>query len=151
MHDTNRHNFGKLLEDVLFDKLKKLGIIQRISHEDILKRQWGWRAASVDYMLELNNFMILVQCKWRRSRRRENKGINNFLESIKFIQDRHEKPLLFGMWVSRINPFDDNVEVLNSHNIYCVSDYDSIDWLAEKSVDLLVSKLSNLAESQTLI
>lgn len=142
MYDTNRHNFGKVLEDVLFEKLQNIGVLQKIEHEDILKRKWGWRAASVDYMLELDNFIILIQCKWRRSRRRENKGISNFLESVQYIKNIYKgKEVLFGMWISRINPFDDNVQTLWTHNIVCVSEYDSIDWLVEKSIQMLTHKL----------
>jgi hypothetical protein len=137
----NGLNFGKHLEDKLFEKLVALGYIETIANEEKLKRQWGWQAASVDYLLEVCGMVIPIQCKWRRSRRRENKGINNFLGSIKYLTEKQEKVVLFGLWVSRVIPFDDNREVLYGKHIFVVSDFNSIDWLVEKAITIIEDKL----------
>jgi len=145
-HDTNVNNFGKLLEDKLYEKLVEIddhGMFKQIVHEDKLKQCWGWQAASVDYLVDLGDWgIILIQCKWRRSRRRENKAIYNFLESVRYITNKVGKDVLFGMWISRIGPFDDNVETLAGNKIHCVSDYDSIEWLVEKTARTLTELLT---------
>lgn len=139
--NTNAFNFGKHLEEKLYERLLELGYFQTIADEEHLKRLWGWKAASVDYLLEISGMVIMIQCKWRRSRRRENKGINNFLGSVEYIKNKNDKPLLFGLWISRVDPFEDNIEVLNNKHIICVSEFNSIDWLVDKAISTLRSKL----------
>lgn len=139
--NTNVYNHGKDLEDKLYQRLVKIGCLTAICDEENLKRRWGWKAASVDYLIEVNGMSIPIQCKWRKSRRREDKGIYNFLYSIDYLKTKDMKPVLFGLWVSRVDPFDDNRLVLHDRQILCVSDFDSIDWLVDKAIETIVTKL----------
>ena len=45
--------------------------------------------------------------------------------------------MLMGLWVSRIEPFEDNIEILKKHKIECISYYDDIEMLVDKAIDHL--------------
>ena len=112
-------------------------MFDNILHENQLKQRWGWPSSSVDYMLETKDHVILIQCKWRTSRRRENLGITNFLSSVNHILSKFDKPMLIGLWISRIEPFEDNIETLKKHKIQCISYYDDIEMLVDKAIEHL--------------
>ena len=67
----------------------------------------------------------MVQTKYRNTRRRENISISKFLNSVEYISKQIEKPVLFGVWVSRLEPFDDNKEWLSQHKIVTISQFHS--------------------------
>jgi hypothetical protein len=137
------YNYGYLFEQILYEKLKALNMFDEIYYEKDLKERWGWDAASVDYLLVYKNKMIVLQSKWRKTRRRENAHINNFLKSIKHISRLIEgKTLIFGLWVSRREPFQDNIVQLSNHNIFCISDFHSMTKVANQMIDVLKQNLN---------
>lgn len=76
-------NLGRFFEQRIYMGLKSMKLFDKIYYEDDLKKIYGWRASSIDYMLEMPDGIILMQVKWRTSRRRENNAIMNFLNSIR--------------------------------------------------------------------
>lgn len=136
-----RGNHGYLLEHLFERRLRELNMFKNILHENQLKQRWGWSSSSVDYLLETKDHVILIQCKWRTSRRRENLGIRNFLSSVNHILSHFNKPLLMGLWVSRIQPFEDNIETLRKNKIECISYYDDMEMLVDKAINILCQKV----------
>jgi hypothetical protein len=136
-------NPGKLLENKIQDGLKGLGLFDEILHEDDLRRTCGWDASSVDHLLVIGDFMIPIQDKWCNTRRRETKNIARFLQSVYYVSDKIQKKVLFGAWVSRIEPFEDNKEMLMQHKIITVSCYHSIDDLVTKVVHEIGHRLTS--------
>jgi len=49
--------------------------------------------------------------------------------------------MLFGVWVARLDPFDDNKERLLKHNVYAVSCFESIDELVLRATRLIMGKV----------
>ena len=74
-------NDGYLMEHLVYEYIKKLNIFDEIIYEKELIKRYGRGAEGVDYLLIHQNKMILLQVKWRRTRRRENSGIESFLKS----------------------------------------------------------------------
>lgn len=142
-------NLGRLFERKMLFGLKSMEVFDAIHDENTLKKRYGWKASSVDYMLELPEGLILMQIKWRASRRRENAAIMNFLGSIKYIQDHYNKPMLFGMWVSRMEPFEDNKQLLKNNNIHCVHHFESIESLVKQSTMALHNHLKLCSKRDT--
>lgn len=136
------NNRGHLLELAFYERIVGLSGIRNIFHESDLRRLYGWNAASIDFLLELDSGIVPIQCKYRNTRRREDNGISNFVKSIEYICERCERPLLFGMWISRLEPFDDNKEVLRNYNIDTVSIFGSIEELSSRAYDSLVSRIA---------
>lgn len=128
---------GRLLELNFYDQLAKLPNIKNILHESQLRRLYGWYVSSIDFLIEYDNGIVLVQCKYRNTRRRENYGINNFLRSIDVIKKQYAKPLLFGLWISRLDPFEDNKSRLQENNILTVSNFTSLDGLINSAVSVI--------------
>lgn len=137
-------NLGYFLEYKLYKSIEDLQIFDEILSEDNLKKQWGWSAAGVDQLLVIGDYVIAIQMKWRCTRRRENNGIENFLNSLDYTLSKCGKRLLFGLWVSRLEPFDDNKKKLSSRNIYTISYFDSIDGLVFKTTKMIQDKLSDI-------
>jgi hypothetical protein len=139
----NPKNFGYIFESILFERLKSLNLFDEIYYETDLRKKWGFDAASVDYLLVYKNNVIMLQVKWRKTRRKENAHIQNFIKSInhisRFIDD---KTMLFGLWVSRRQPFDDNKYYMKNHNIYCISDFNSMTKLANDMEAILKNVIS---------
>lgn len=133
-------NQGYKFEQILYDKIKALNMFDEIHHERDLKRKWGWDAASIDYLLVRKDKVIVLQAKWRKTRRRENAHITNFLKSINHIGGmiQQEKKIVFGLWASRREPFEDNQCHLKEHNIYCVSDFTSMSRVANRVAEILL-------------
>ena len=138
MNTSQEKNFGYDLEDKLYDKLKELSIFSDIIQERDLVKQWGYLASGIDHYLVIDNYFIAIQTKWQMTRRRENKGIENFLKSLEYIQTKTNKTLLFGLWASRLEPFSDNIEKLKSNKVYVSYCISTIDELIEKSIKLIL-------------
>lgn len=124
-------NFGYFLEDKLFAELKGMKLFDDILLEDFMLKRWGWSASGVDQLLIIGDYAIAIQTKWRKTRRREDHFINNFLTSLDFTIKKSGKKLLFGLWVSRREPFEDNLEKLMAKNVKAISCFDSIDDLVK--------------------
>ena len=124
-------NFGIFLEEKMLNAFSSMGIFSNIQHENDLRKQYGFDAASIDYVLEVPEGYIVTQIKWRGSRRRENNSIANFLKSLDYIKTvlPQTKPVLFGIWACRIEPFQDNQEMLRKNNIVIVHNYTDIEGL----------------------
>lgn len=139
-HDPR--NLGYEAERRFYEYINSLSIFQDIKYEIELKRLYGWHAMSIDYLLITHNGIIPVQIKYRRSRRRENRGIANFIKGLETIASvYHDKPVLFGLWISRLHPFLDNVGLLQTYKVQCVSHFDDLDTLVKKGVDAIVATL----------
>lgn len=134
-------NYGYYLETKLYDNIKSLDLFDDIIVEDTLRKELGWDASGVDHLIIYKDFIIPIQTKWRKTRRKETLLINNFLHSLDYICTKlQDKRFLFGLWVSRREPFDDNKEYLLDRNILSVSCFNSIDELVELAVDHLKAK-----------
>lgn len=118
-------NKGRILEESMYNAFQSLPCIQRIVHETELIKVLGYQASSIDYMLETDEGWIVLQCKWKGSKRREDKDIFNFIRSIQFIRSQckwfKEKPMLFGIWASKMHPFQDNCDLLMQHQVIALS------------------------------
>lgn len=138
MKITNKNQLlGNLFEEILYNKLKELNIFDEIYYERDLLKKYGWHSSSIDYLLVYKNKFIVLQLKWRNTKRKENLSINNFVKSTLFMQNRmHDKEYMCGFWISRLKPFDDNISFLAQHSINYVSCQESMD------------KLANLAQSK---
>jgi hypothetical protein len=109
--------------------------------EKELITKYGNPASSVDFLIELDNGIITIQTKWKGSKRRENKDIHKFLKSTEYLtqiyKERYEKDLVFGLWISRLEPFEDNKSVLVDKKIHSISCFESIDFLVMKTQEWL--------------
>lgn len=141
-------NFGIYLEEQMLYAFRSMGIFCNIQHENDLRKKYGFDAASIDYMLEIPQGYIVAQIKWRATRRRENNGVNNFLKSVDFIRTKlPDKPILFGVWACRMEPFEDNKETLRKNNIAIVSNYSDMESLVQQTQMLLSQMISSGSES----
>lgn len=144
MMDYNNH--GRLLERLfhkrlldIFDSRDIIGVYE----EDELKSMYGWNASSVDYLIELKDSVIVVQVKYRRTRRRENHAIRNYLNSIEYLKNCIGKPVSYGLWVSRVEPFADNKLCLSGHKVVSVSYFENMDVLIDNAINELQNHLRN--------
>lgn len=145
IHELHRdYNIGRLMELKLYESIERSLSHIRILHESQLRQLYGWDSSGIDFLIEYENGIVPIQCKYRKTRRREDYGIRNFLKSIVFIQEHHPKPILFGLWVSRITPFDDNRAILCNNNIYSVSNFSSMEVLA----DCVINTITKLLQKQ---
>lgn len=135
------HNLGYEAESRFLEAVSNLGVFKEIKYENDLKREHGWPLISIDFLLVANNGIVPVQIKYRRSRRRENHGIANFINSLDHLSKCYKDPVLFGLWVSRLKPFEDNQQRLMRHKVVCIDCYDSIDALVARAVDSIGSAL----------
>lgn len=139
------HNFGYLLEDTLLSELKVLktvNVFDDVLHEKCLKKQWGWCAAGVDHFIVIGDYAIPIQTKWRNTRRRENVFVDKFLRSLEYVMSQSGKKMLFGLWVSKLEPFTDNIEKLANNNVICISCFDSIEGLVRKALEYILENVS---------
>lgn len=132
-------NRGYELEDRLHCELRQLRGV-RLYTEKELTRLYGWLASSVDFLLETDSQLIFIQVKFLSTRRKESVNINKFLSSIRHIRecigDMGKKEIM-GMWVARLQPFEDNSDLLRASNIKVVSCYESMDTLISRAVECL--------------
>lgn len=134
---------GKLLESKLYSALQQSLHSSIIIHnEDELRIMFGYNATGIDYLIIVNDGIIPIQTKYRKSRRRETLEINRFLYSIRYVTERMNKDVMFGLWVSRLAPFDDNQELMSSLKIKCVDNYDCMDRLVEMAIYTINMNLS---------
>lgn len=133
-------NRGEVFEHHLYTYLCKLPLT-RIWHEKDLQKKHGWRAAGVDFLLEFDSFVVPIQCKYRNTRRREDGGVHNFLSSVEYVMNLWKKPMMMGLWVSRMDPFDDNKLKLLQHNILTISHFGPMEDLARRAIGAMVSAL----------
>lgn len=138
---NDQKNFGYFLEYKVYESMRSLGIFDDILVEDNLKKRWGWEAAGIDHLLFMGDYVIPIQTKWRCTRRREDLFINNYLKSLEYVMRLCGKKLLFGLWVSRLEPFADNKERLKSMGVTAVSCYESMDTLVERTVDHILKSI----------
>lgn len=135
--DANNH--GYFLEYRLYEELRALDMFDAIHLEDSLRKALGWQSTGVDHLLVKGDYVIAIQTKWRCTRRREDSCINNFLTSLAYTINKSGKKLLFGLWVSRLEPFKDNQERLLQQKVYTISCFDSIDDLVKKTRDKILA------------
>lgn len=145
-------NMGRILEHKITSKLSEMHIFDRVLHEDELRKLWGWDICSIDHLLIYKNYLIPIQEKWCNTRRRETKHMQRFLKSVKYLQRvLPDKQVLFGLWVSRIDPFDDNKHMLTQANVHTVSCYTScMDELVTILVNWLQQHLHHVHDAHTV-
>lgn len=127
-------NLGHEFEELFYAKLKQFETFQKIYTESWLCKHWGFSASSVDFLIELEDSVIMMQLKFMNTRRRENKSIENYIKSIHYVLDQVNKPLLFGLWISRLCPFEDNINKMLEHKINCIHYHGSMDELVGHSI-----------------
>lgn len=141
MYNDNDDNLGRVFERSFHKQLEYLCSKNYFDHvftEDDLRKMYGWQSVSVDFLLIKSNYVIVVQTKYRKTRRREDHGIQNFIKSIEHVLGKaKDLKLAGGFWISRMKPFDDNISFLLSKNIQCIYHFDSMDILIKKSIDTI--------------
>lgn len=130
---------GKLLEIKLYDELHK--VFDEIYLENELRNTYGWDASGIDHLVVFNDLLIPIQTKYRKTRRKENNGINSFLKSVKYVSEKMNKDIYFGLWVSRLEPFTDNMELMRNYKIECVNCIESMENLVEMTMSHIKTKL----------
>lgn len=115
-----------------------------VKHEDDLRRLYGFETCGIDYLIITSFGIIPIQIKYRGTRRRETQGVYNFLNSVEKVKKYTEKPVLFGVWISRLQPFRDNMELLAASRIECIDDFSDMHNLITMSVETIISKLHKL-------
>ena len=120
---------GRILEHLLYNEIRNS--YENIYTEKQLIQNFGFQASSIDFLIIKNNIVICIQTKWKKSRRKENKGVHNFLDSITYLKttDLFKNKLLHGIWASRRDPFLDNKKLMKILNVHCYSCYDSMEGL----------------------
>jgi hypothetical protein len=144
--DNDPDNLGAKLEADVYMQTLSLdmnNMFESVLHEKDLISLFGWESSSIDQLIIMGDYMIPIQLKWRRTRRRETQGIENFIKSIKYIKQVLDKDVLFGIWSSRMIPFDDNTQWLHDEKIVCVSYFEDIDGLVDRTIHKLVEKLND--------
>jgi hypothetical protein len=137
---TYNNYIGHHLESEL---LKKLLLYSDVIYtEKELVKKYGYHASSIDFVLLHENKYIFIQTKWRKTRRRENHCINNFIDSITYLcgiigYDKYS----FGIWSSRLEPFDDNKVLLLANKVYSVNNFETIQGLVNKTETFIKNKL----------
>jgi hypothetical protein len=118
IHQNN--DLGEFFEYKLYEKLLcKFPCILR--ERDLIKK-WGFNSSSVDFLIDIDEHnIIVIQAKYRRTRRRETHGVLNFLKSSKYIAECSKKNIVYGLWISLLPPFNDNQDKMMKYNISCVS------------------------------
>lgn len=139
---VNAHVLGLKLENEVLTSMKALGVFDAIYHERDLVQKFGWQCCSIDVLAVCGDFIVPTQQKWRNSKRRETQGVDNFIKSIEYVERKLGKKILFGVWSSRMKPFDDNVMKLQERNVVCVSHSTDIDTLVEKTIDIVKKEIN---------
>lgn len=138
----NEHcNLGAKLEEDVYKKVLEMKEFDMILSERELVSKYGWQSSSIDHLLIRGNFIIPIQLKWRRTRRRETLAIENFIKSIHYVKEMLQKEVLFGVWSSRMKPFDDNVVWLKTERIIPISFFDDIDGLVEATINTIEKQI----------
>lgn len=136
--ESKSKNRGQELEEKIYDILKTIGF-KRIKKEKELISLFGFNASSIDFLVESDQGIIAIQTKWKGSKRRETKDINNFVKSLDYLtnifKEEYKKDLLFGLWISRLEPFEDNKRKLEENKTYAISCFESIEDLGYKTLE----------------
>lgn len=140
--DNDPDNLGALLEAQVYNNVVGMDAFEIVMHEKDLISLYGWECSSIDQLLVIGNYIIPIQLKWRRTRRRETQGVENFIKSIKHIKGLLGKDVLFGIWSSRMMPFEDNTRWLEDEKVACVSYFDDIEGLVRKTILKIEEKLN---------
>lgn len=135
-------NLGAKLEADVYNQIKEMKAFDFVLLEKDLVSMYGWNSSSIDQLLIIDKYMIPIQLKWRRTRRRETQGIENFIRSIHYIKTRVNKDVLFGVWSSRMMPFEDNISLLETEKIVSVSFFDDIDGLVMRTIKVIQEQLN---------
>ena len=130
-------NYGAKLEYDVYQQIIDMGVFDTVLHERDLVAMYGWECSSIDNLIVIGNFIIPIQLKWRKTRRRETHGVENFIKSIHYIKKITKKEVLFGLWSSRIMPFEDNNMLLQKEKVVCVSFFEHIDGLVAKTINTI--------------
>lgn len=139
-------NLGAKLEADVYNQILKMKEFDIVLLEKDLVSMFGWNSSSIDQLLIIDKYMIPIQLKWRRTRRRETQGIENFIRSIHYVKKRLDKDVLFGIWSSRMMPFKDNISLLKNEKIETVSFFDDIDGLVMKTITAIQEQLNTNAK-----
>ncbi len=132
------------MENIIYEHIDKLKIFDEIVYERDLVKRYGREAVGVDYLLVHKNKIILLQIKWKKTRRRETNDIKNFLNSVHFItQKLKDKQYIFGLYISRMEPFSDNKNYLETNKVYCIYDFESMNSLANNVATYLQNYMNN--------
>ena len=134
-------NQGEKLEADVYHQITKMNTFDVVLIENDLVSMYGWDSSSIDQLLLIDGYMIPIQLKWRRTRRRETQGIKNFIRSIHYLKQVLKKDVLFGIWSSRMMPFEDNALLLETEKVVSVSFFDSIDGLVMRTIKVLKENL----------
>ncbi len=133
-------NDGYVMEHLIYEHIKSLNIFDEIIYEKELIKRYGREAVGIDYLLIYQDKMIVLQIKWRRTRRRENNSIESFLKSINYITNYlKDKQYMLGLYISRIEPFSDNKNYLENNKVHCIHEFDSMNSLAMNTANYLKS------------
>lgn len=135
-------NLGAKLEEDVYNQIKHMKEFDIVLLEKDLVSMYGWNSSSIDQLLIIDNYMIPIQLKWRRTRRRETQGVENFIRSIHHIKRKINKDVLFGVWSSRMMPFEDNISLLETEKIVSVSFFEDIDGLVKKTIKVIQEQLN---------
>lgn len=130
---SDDENHGRIFERLVLNKLRRLKGVDAIWDENDLRKEYGWQSVGVDFLIEKGDSIIAIQTKYKKTRRREDHAIHNFIKSVDYIVQVTKKKLHLGLWISRIKPFNDNVCFLSSRNIACVHDFDDMEYLADEA------------------
>jgi hypothetical protein len=135
-------NLGYLFEHRVLMSLNQCGLFNQVWTEKDLVKRHGWPCVSADFLcVPFHGNMVCIQTKWKNTRRQENKAIHNFLRSLSYIRALYPDYTVVGLWVSRMEPFEDNKRLLDEHNVYNVSEYQCMHELVKKTVSILKSDL----------
>lgn len=135
-------NLGYLLELELFRKLQETNLCEEIYTETDLRKLYGFDAVSIDFLVKIGNQYVAMQLKWTSRRKKENRAISNFLKSCDYVSKCMNINISFGLWISRIEPFDDNSLVLKERNIHVLSYFHNIKSLVDMAIDFIYQTVS---------
>jgi hypothetical protein len=119
------YEFEARIYDLVIKECKPIHVI----YEKDLLKLYGWHLNGIDFVLEFPEGIVLLQLTWIGSRRKENRKVNAFVKAVQNITKEvfPDRRLLFGLYVSRLRPFEDNIELMAQHNIECINDFFSME------------------------
>lgn len=134
-------NNGIIFEKSLHKKLIECKLFNKIVHEKELIKTYGFLACSIDFMLEYENKLIFVQCKYKNTKRKETKDIKNYVKSMDYLSEKLGNKLYIGLWISKLTPFEDNIKFLSSKNTKVISHYSSVEDLSNYAINRINQEL----------
>ncbi len=141
-------NDGYIMENIIYEHINKLKIFDEIVYERDIVKRYGREAVGIDYLLVHKNNIILLQIKWKRTRRRETNDIKNFLNSVHFLTKKlKDKQYMFGLYISRMEPFSDNKNYLENNKVHCIYDFESMNSLANNVASYLQNYMTDYMQN----